>query len=128
MNKFDIFVYEDMDEFDFLSCRIEKLRLWVAAVKIGKYFYQVNFYHKEIVWRYFNTGSDIFYSRPGLIIVDSLEMTELNNAVEFLMEQGYFDTLRKYKSFEDIKFYQTGASYKGKRLGTIKILPLPERE
>jgi hypothetical protein len=102
------------------------LRLWVAAVKINNHFYQVNFYHKEIVFNYFNTEGNTYYSRPGLIIVESLEIEELNRAVGYLIGQNYFETLKKYRSFENIKFYQTGATYKGKSLELLNTLPLPE--
>ncbi len=119
MKKFEIYVYEDMDEFDYLSCRIEKFRLWVAAVKIDQYFYEVNFYCKSLVYEYFNTEGNTYYSRPGLIIVDSLELEELNKVVEYLINLNYFKTLKKYRTFESIKFYQTKASYKGKLLKSI---------
>lgn len=121
MQNFEIYVYEDMDEFDYLSCRIEKLRLWVAAVKIGRYFYQVNFYHKEIVYRYFNTEGNYHYSLPGLIIVDSIEIEELNKAVAHLINRKFFDSQKKYRSFDAI-YKGDLPNYRGKPLSSIRVL------
>jgi hypothetical protein len=114
-----------MDEFDFLSCRMEKLRLNVIAVKIDQYYYQVNFYHKEIIYKDFNTlESNIFYSLPGLIVVDSLELEDLNKAVKYLINQKFFENLKKNVSFESIDFNIQGVPFQGKPLSSIKILPL----
>ena len=125
MQNFEIYVYEDMDEFDYLSCRMEKLRLNVVAVKIDQCYYQVNFYHKEIIYKDFNTSeSNIFYSLPGLIVVDSLELEQLNIAVKYLIGQNFFETLKKNLSFESIDFNIQGVPFQGKPLSSVKILPL----
>jgi hypothetical protein len=125
MQDFEIYVYEDMDEFDYLSCRMEKFRLRVVAIKIDQYYYQVNFYHKEIIYKDFNTPeSNIFYSLPGLIVVDSLELDALNKAVKHLINEKFFENLKKNVSFESIDFNIQGVPFKGKPLSSVKILPL----
>jgi hypothetical protein len=116
-NKFEIYVYEDMDYDDFVSSQREKFRLHGLAVKIESHFFEINFYTKDIINR-FNTEGHPFYGRPNLVIVEEITIKELEKAIIYLFENGYFKHLKKYRSFEEIIFYPSG-EYKGKLLSSI---------
>jgi hypothetical protein len=121
MKKFEIYIYEDFDEFDYLSSKIEKFRLIRVSVKIENLFYKVNFYKKETILR-FNEESNVMNSEPGLIIVDSLDLDYLEMAIEHLIIQGeFFENLKGYHSFEDLKYNFNGKNG-GKLLKDIKII------
>lgn len=114
MKKFEIYVPEDFDEFDYLSSKIEKGRLIRASVKIDNLFYKVNFYKKEAILR-FNEETNVMYSEPGLIIVDSLDFDYLETAIEYLITKiQFFESLKGYLSFEDLEYH-----YNGKKGGIL---------
>jgi hypothetical protein len=120
MPNIEIYVYEDLDELDFLDCQINKQRLRCGfAVKIQQNFYEVNFYTKTPL-NCFNTESHHpYYSYPNIIIVEAITMTEINKALKYLYKGGYFNHLKSYASYESIKFYPNNQNYVGKLLKSV---------
>lgn len=120
MENIEIYTYEDFDELDFLDSQINKQRLRCGfAVKIQQNFYEVNFYTKTPLNRFNTESHHPYYSYPNIIIVEKITMIEMNKALKYLYKNGYFNHLRTYACYEDIKFYSNNQSYVGKLLKEV---------